>query len=273
MLCEYGCGQEAKYQLKNGKYCCENDYRKCIEIRNKISQKLKGRVSNRKGCVMSDSQKLKISIALQGRKVSQKTRKLLSLANKGKKRSKEFRRQVGLRSKKRVGKKNPFFGKQHSEETKTILREKRLGRKVHTQEWKKKLSEEMKGKNNPFFGKKHSEKTKNNLKSSWEKAKRNGERIGENHPMWCGGISNEPYCDIWSDQEYKESIKERDGYICLNPECNKTSTILCIHHIDYNKKQCYPRNLITICNSCNAKANFDREWHEAWYKAIIERRY
>ena len=78
---------------------------------------------------MSDSQKLKISIALQGRKVSQKTRKLLSLANKGKKRSKEFRRQVGLRSKKRVGKKNPFFGKQHSEETKTILREKRLGRK------------------------------------------------------------------------------------------------------------------------------------------------
>ena len=29
MLCEYGCGQEAKYQLKNGKWCCNKSYRKC----------------------------------------------------------------------------------------------------------------------------------------------------------------------------------------------------------------------------------------------------
>jgi len=28
-LCEYGCGQEAKYQFKNGKWCCKKDFRSC----------------------------------------------------------------------------------------------------------------------------------------------------------------------------------------------------------------------------------------------------
>lgn len=28
-ICDYGCGKVAKYKFKNGKYCCENDYRKC----------------------------------------------------------------------------------------------------------------------------------------------------------------------------------------------------------------------------------------------------
>jgi len=96
---------------------------------------------------------------------------------------------------------------------------------------------------------------------------------GEKNPSWKGGISCEPYCEIWVDNEYKESIKERDGYRCLNPECNKNNEKLCIHHIDYNKKNCHPLNLITLCFSCNGKANKDREWHKSWYQAIIYRRY
>ena len=66
---------------------------------------------------------------------------------------------------------------------------------------------------------------------------------------------------------------ERDGYKCLNPTCNKTSTRLSLHHIDYDKKNCAPKNLITVCNSCNGKANKDREWHQSWYQAIIYLRY
>lgn len=40
MLCEYGCGREAKYQLKSGKYCCCEKYRKCPAVikRNKEGQ-------------------------------------------------------------------------------------------------------------------------------------------------------------------------------------------------------------------------------------------
>jgi 5-methylcytosine-specific restriction endonuclease McrA len=64
-----------------------------------------------------------------------------------------------------------------------------------------------------------------------------------------------------------------DKYKCLNPYCSKKSSKLHIHHIDYNKKNCHPSNLITICNSCNSMANKDRNWHQTWYQAIIKNRY
>jgi 5-methylcytosine-specific restriction endonuclease McrA len=37
-ICEYGCGQEAKYQLKNGKWCCSKSQNSCPEIRRKNSK-------------------------------------------------------------------------------------------------------------------------------------------------------------------------------------------------------------------------------------------
>ena len=110
------------------------------------------------------------------------------------------------------------------------------------------------------------------------------ERSGKNNPMygislsgelngnWKGGISCEPYCQNWTE-EFKEFIKERDNYKCLNPDCWEISKRLTVHHIDYNKKNCEPQNLITLCNSCNSRANKDREWHKAWYETIIYKRY
>ena len=97
-------------------------------------------------------------------------------------------------------------------------------------------------------------------------------RSGENHYNWKGGISSEPYCPIWSDKDYKESIKQRDNYICQNPYCYKTTDRLVIHHIDYDKKNCHPSNLITVCNSCNSRANIDREWHKEWYQIIVKKK-
>lgn len=97
---------------------------------------------------------------------------------------------------------------------------------------------------------------------------------GPNHHAWCGGVSFEPYCAVWKDKEYKDSIKERDGCRCLNPYCcSKNPYDLVIHHIDYNKKNCRPNNLITICRSCNNKANFNRDWHKSWYQALLVKRY
>jgi hypothetical protein len=98
---------------------------------------------------------------------------------------------------------------------------------------------------------------------------------GPGHHNWKGGISKEPYCQEWT-KELKEFIKERDGYKCMNPYCFQKkghSSQLTIHHIDYNKKNCRPENLITVCRGCNCRANTDREWHEAWYKAIMHMRY
>jgi hypothetical protein len=97
---------------------------------------------------------------------------------------------------------------------------------------------------------------------------------GDNNPNWQGGKSFEPYCEIWKDKEFKLDIMERDAYSCLNPYCDsKRPDDLTIHHIDYNKQNCHPSNLITVCRSCNSRANKNRKWHKAWYQAIMHKRY
>jgi len=94
---------------------------------------------------------------------------------------------------------------------------------------------------------------------------------GPNCNFWKGGVSSEPYCSIWIP-EFKDIIKERDGNRCLNPLC-ENGNHLAVHHIDYNKKHCIKENLITVCRSCNSKANKDRQWHKSWYQAILHQRY
>ena len=111
----------------------------------------------------------------------------------------------------------------------------------------------------------------------WQRGQRcttcwNLRRFGSGNPNWKGGISCEPYCFEWSSKEFKDFIKERDGYRCLNPYCFGNIHRLSVHHIDYNKKNCDPNNLITLCVSCNSRANKDREWHTSWYRAIMYRR-
>jgi len=41
-ICNYGCGQEAKYQFKNGKYCCSKNIAQCPVQRKKNSESKKG---------------------------------------------------------------------------------------------------------------------------------------------------------------------------------------------------------------------------------------
>lgn len=45
MICEYGCEKEAKFILKNGKYCCENKYQKCENVRKISSNRNKGKTN------------------------------------------------------------------------------------------------------------------------------------------------------------------------------------------------------------------------------------
>lgn len=111
----------------------------------------------------------------------------------------------------------------------------------------------------------------------WNRGKRckmcdNINRFGSGNHQWRGGISNLPYCHNWT-KEYKEEIKKRDYYQCLNPYCFDIDSRLVVHHIDYTKTICGPNNLITVCGSCNSRANFDREWHTEWYRTILNKRY
>lgn len=114
-----------------------------------------------------------------------------------------------------------------------------------------------------------------NWKSGWRCVKCRSIRqavlySGENHPQWLGGASLKGYCLIWSDKDYKASVRQRDNNVCQNPYCFKTDKVLAIHHIDYDKQNCHPSNLITVCRSCNSRANKDRKWHTEWYQTIIK---
>ena len=40
-ICDYGCGKEAKYKFKNGKWCCENNANRCPKKRENASIKSK----------------------------------------------------------------------------------------------------------------------------------------------------------------------------------------------------------------------------------------
>jgi len=79
-------------------------------------------------------------------------------------------------------------------------------------------------------------------------------RPGNFNPNWRGGKSFEPYPLGWN-KTFKEQIRYRDKYKCQNCgipeiECNSK---LHVHHIDYNKQNLNPNNLISLCSSCHAK--------------------
>lgn len=93
---------------------------------------------------------------------------------------------------------------------------------------------------------------------------------GENNPNWKNGISFEEY-PIEFNEELKELIRFRDGYKCQKCGCPEieNNRKLNVHHIDYNKKNCLPSNLVSLCRRCNAEVNFKRnKWEKCFYKKI-----
>jgi len=152
-----------------------------------------------------------------------------------------------------LGKYPHTFGQHRSEDVKRKISEKLKGRKrpPFSEETRIKMS-----KNNVCYwkGKKLSEKHKKNIGK--------GER-GDKNGNWQGGKSFEPYSVDWTDT-LKRSIRERDHYICQL--CSSQNNLTC-HHIDYDKKNCDPDNLITLCIKCHSKTNFDRNKWINYFRA------
>ena len=73
------------------------------------------------------------------------------------------------------------------------------------------------------------------------------------------------------DKNKNYFLRERDNYQCQNPDCwgKVSNETLTIHHINYIKKDCHPLNLVTICKSCNSRANFNRKYWQEFYTKII----
>ena len=212
---------------------------------NKFLQGHHSRVNNPMDNFLS---RQKVSKTLSGHKVSEETRFKISEGNKGK----------------LAGKSHHMFGKTHTDEAKRKISE--AGKRLkHTDETKRKISIANKGK---VISLDQRRKISNTLTG-----RKRPEISGANNSNWKGGISCEPYCDAWLDQEYKQSIRDRDNNQCQNPDCWGTSNRIHIHHINYIKKDCNPYNLITLCNSCNSRANYKRGFWMRLYQNIMFKKY
>ena len=73
---------------------------------------------------------------------------------------------------------------------------------------------------------------------------------GPNSHAWKGpgNRDNENYPPEWT-YKLRLEIRRRDGFTCQN--CGKYQRGLDVHHIDGNKWNCDPSNLISLCRSCH----------------------
>jgi len=163
-----------------------------------------------------------------------------------------------------------MLGMHHSEESKAKIRTYR-----HTDETRRKMSQALQGRT-------FTEEHKTNLSSSLlghpvtlevrqklsEVSKQN---IGEKNPNWKGGASFEPYSPDFT-WELKEAIKQRDSYLCRlcsipEMECLQPH---CVHHIDYDKENDNPSNLITLCRICHGYTNGNRQYWQTYLSNYLE---
>lgn len=84
---------------------------------------------------------------------------------------------------------------------------------------------------------------------------------------WIGGVSRLPY--PWNFKEISRRVIERDGGECQSPACRGVDQRLTAHHIDYDKENCADDNLITLCSSCNSRANFHRVRWTGFYAHLM----
>jgi hypothetical protein len=94
---------------------------------------------------------------------------------------------------------------------------------------------------------------------------------GSGNPSWAGGVSRLPY--PWNFRNISRAIIKRDGERCWNPACSGADRRLTTHHINYEKSDCRPINLICLCSACNSKANFGRERWMQFYQSIMLNRH
>lgn len=103
---------------------------------------------------------------------------------------------------------------------------------------------------------------------------------GGNNPNWKGGISEYPY-SFEFNEEFKTLIRERDDNTCQL--CGRTKEEeqknLVVHHIYYDKdNSCSDEsNFTSLCNSCNTKVNFNREYWKNYFSNslsnLLKRKY
>ncbi len=101
---------------------------------------------------------------------------------------------------------------------------------------------------------------------------------GENSCLWRGGKSRGAYPQEWTNA-FKKTIRDRDNNRCMR--CGRAreefKKALAVHHIDADKNNCNPTNLITLCEhvsgSCHGLTRGKEELFSKGFKNILTRLY
>lgn len=98
------------------------------------------------------------------------------------------------------------------------------------------------------------------------RAKMSASHSGPRCYLWRGGKSFEPYTLDWT-KSLKRSIRERDHYTCQSCGAQQGDIAFDVHHIDFDKANSNPENLVTLCKSCHSKTSITRA---PWMKRTRE---
>ena len=209
------------------------------------------------GKVLSEETKKKISIGLIN---SEKHKKLIGVPL-----TTETKEKIALANK----------GRHYSSETE--FTSEKLKQKWTESEYREKQIDNLnKMRNSPERRKGQSDFMKQRWVDPIFREEMSRRRSGENNPRWQGGISKDPYPFEWQD-DLKEAIRKRDHHVCQN--CGLTQEeynngkdqqfSFPVHHIDYDKNNLNPTNLITLCPHCHSKTNVNRNYWTGYFNALM----
>jgi len=197
------------------------------------------------------------------REAKQKMRKAAIIREKLKK-EKGFK--VSEETKQKISKAGK--GRKHTEETKQKISKAKKGKVIISEKQKQQISQTLKKyfktNSNPFKNKHHTKESKQKMSNAL-KGKYNGEKASN----WQGGIDSKPYAIGWAAW-YIEKIRARDSHKCQNPKCKNPHQLLDVHHINYDKQDHDPGNLITLCKRCHGKTQKNRNYWTTYYQEVIK---
>lgn len=131
----------------------------------------------------------------------------------------------------------------------------------HSEETRKKMSEKAKGRK---FSKERNRKISQAMKKRIikpETIEKLRDRCGRKNPNWKEINAERKYSVDWTIT-LRRSIRERDKYTCRLCGEQQKEKSHAVHHIDYDKFNCNPKNLISLCQLCHSKTNGNREYYK-----------
>jgi len=157
------------------------------------------------------------------------------------------------------------IGKKMNKETIEKIRKGNTG-KVRTEEMKQRMRQP------------RSEETKQKMrkpKTGIHRLRISEAKKGDKNPSWQGGIAYLPYSQDWTE-DLRDAIRKRDAYACklCGIYQGNLEEKLHVHHIDYDKENCDPVNLVSLCNSCHGKTCHNKEKWESFFNGhkLLQRR-